>query len=169
MREYAFLMVRYGMTDFVKDIQKEIPDDILYTDPDGSDIYGKEDDAHVTLAPCLDNDVDLEELKTLLSPIRKYAGYITDISKFERKDYDVLKCNVVSEPMSATNKKILSKFESHSEYKDSYRPHLTIAYLKKGQADRFCKRLKSFVKIEPTEFLFSYIDNGEEKSIAFEK
>ena len=71
--------------------------------------------------------------------------------------------------MSVTNKKILSKFESHSEYKDSYHPHLTIAYLKKGQADRFCKRLKSFIKIEPTEFLFSYIDNGEEKSVAFEK
>ena len=63
MREYAFLMVRYGMPDFAKDIQKDIPDDILYIDPDGSDNYGKEDDAHVTLAPCLDNDVDLEELK----------------------------------------------------------------------------------------------------------
>lgn len=169
MREYAFMMVRYEMPDFIKELQKSIPNDILYNDPEGSDNYGKEDDAHVTLAPCLDNDVDLEEIKKLLKPIDKYSGYINNISKFECEDYDVLKCNVVSQPLVDTNKKILSKFESHSQYKDTYQPHMTIAYLKKGQADHFCKHLDNLIEIEPTEFLFSFIENGEEKSTAFEK
>ena len=169
MREWAFLMIRYETPAAVKKIQDSIDKDIVYHDPDGSDNYGIEKDSHVTIAPCLDNDVNLDELKKILKPLVKYKAYLTDISSFSCEDYDVLKCNVVSQPLVDTNKKILDKFESHSEYKNSYHPHLTIAYLKKGHAEPFCKKLKQFNEIKPTEFLFSFVENDEEKETAFEK
>ena len=39
-----------------------------------------------------------------------------------------------------TNKEIVDKFETHSEYKD-YNPHMTIAYMKKGMADKYLKKI----------------------------
>ena len=63
-REYAFLMIDYEMPSFIKDLQNKIPNNELYfgTDEEKKDNqYGFEKESHVTLAPCLDSDVDINK------------------------------------------------------------------------------------------------------------
>ena len=166
-REYAFLMVDYETPSIIKDLQKKIPSRELYTDEDNED-YGLEKQSHVTLVPCLDNDIDIDKLKSYLKPINEYNIVLTDISKFECEEFDVLKCAVKSKALKDTNKEIVDKFETHSEYKD-YNPHMTIAYMKKGMADKYLKKiLDKLILLKAKNFNFSYFDGNKDKNITFD-
>ncbi len=166
-REYAFLMVDYETPSIIKDLQKKIPSRELYTEEDNKD-YGLEKQSHVTLVPCLDNDIDIDKLKSYLKPINKYDIVLTDISKFECEKFDVLKCAVKSKALKDTNKEIVDKFETHSEYKD-YNPHMTIAYMKKGMADKYLKKiLDKLILLKAKNFNFSYFDGNKDKNITFD-
>lgn len=166
-REYAFLMIEYEMPEFIKDIQDKISPEELYYE-DGNDDYGIEIESHVTLVPCLDNDINIDELKKYLEKIGKYEIMLSDISKFECENFDVLKCNVMSDILKKTNKAIVDNFDTHSEYK-VYQPHLTIAYMKKGMADKYTKDiLDKLIYLKPKNFHFSYVENGKEKDIRFD-
>lgn len=166
-REYAFLMVDYETPSIIKDLQKKIPSRELYTEEDNED-YGLEKQSHVTLVPCLDNDIDIDKLKSYLKPIDEYDIVLTDISKFECEKFDVLKCAVKSKALKDTNKEIVDKFETHSEYKD-YNPHMTIAYMKKGMADKYLKKiLDKLILLKAKNFTFSYFDGDKDKNITFD-
>ena len=166
-REYAFLMVDYETPSIIKDLQKKIPSRELYTEEDNED-YGLEKQSHVTLVPCLDNDIDIDKMKSYLKPINEYDIVLTDISKFECEKFDVLKCAVKSKALKDTNKEIVDKFETHSEYKD-YNPHMTIAYMKKGMADKYLKKiLDKLILLKAKNFNFSYFDGDKDKNITFD-
>jgi hypothetical protein len=94
-KNYAFLMIDYKMPDFIKQLQNKIKEEELYLEEDCDD-YGLELNTHVTLVPCLENDVDLEKVKEYLNFITNYDILLTDISKFECEKFDVLKCSVSS-------------------------------------------------------------------------
>ena len=166
-REYAFLMVDYDTPEIIKDIHDKLSDDEIYTEKDED--YGIERETHVTLVPCLDNDVDLDELKDMLEPLDKYKLMLNNISMFTNNEkYDVLKCDASSFILNNTNKKITDKFPTHSEYKE-YNPHVTIAYLKKDIGDKYTKEILSpLVVLNPKRFHFSYVDkDGNEKETFF--
>lgn len=166
-REYAFLMIEYDKPEFISDIQDKIKENELYIEEENND-YGIEKESHVTLVPCLNNNVDLVSLKKHLKDISEYDAILTDISKFECDKFDVLKCAVKSHNLMETNKDIVKKFETHSEYKE-YQPHMTIAYMKHGMADKYLQTiLPKLIYIKPKNFHFSYVDkNGNEKDIKF--
>lgn len=134
-REYGFLMIGYDNPEIIQEIQNAIPYEELYTEEDNDD-YGLEDDIHVTLVPCLDRHMNVEELKKEVKELNKYAILLSNISKFEADKYDVLKCDVGSFNLFDTNRNICSKYPTFSEFKE-YHPHMTIAYLKKGMADKY--------------------------------
>lgn len=167
-RKYAFLMVDYETNSFIEGIQDKIKKDELYIEEDNND-YGLEKESHVTIVPCLDNDVDLDKLKTYLDELSKYDIVLTDLSKFECDKFDVLKCSVKSNELHKTNAKIVKDFDTHSEYKE-YQPHLTIAYMKHGMADKYLEKiLPKLIHLKPKKFHFSYVDeNGKEKQVKFE-
>lgn len=167
-REYAFLMIDYERNNFIEEIQNKIKKEELYTEEDNED-YGLEKESHVTLVPCLDNDVDLDELKTYLDKLSEYDIILTDLSKFECEKFDVLKCAVKSDKLMKTNKSIVKDFDTHSEYQ-TYAPHLTIAYMKHGMADKYLKKiLPKLIYLKPTKFHFSFVDeNGYPREIRFE-
>lgn len=163
MDKFSFLMVDFKMPEFIKDLQKRIPESELYKpeNPEAGYEYGLETESHVTLAPCLDNDINVDRLKALLRPLNDYKSIITDISVFENEDFDVLKCSVSSNVMKDTNSLISSEYEIHSEYKQ-YKPHMTIAYLKKGFAEKYKKYVMSeLVELEPTNFALGYYEGDE--------
>lgn len=168
MDKYAFLMIRFDTPETIKDIQDKLSDEDLYTSEDENDMnnYGIEDDTHVTLAPCLDNDIDIDKLKSLLKPLDEYSIILTNISKFQSDKYDVLKCDAASTSLFNSNTEILKHFKSHSEHKE-YHPHATIAYVKKGVADKYLKDVLDKLEVlTPKEFHFSYYDdNGNAKDI----
>lgn len=161
-REYAFLMIDYEMPSFIKDLQNKIPNNELYfgTDEEKKDNqYGFEKESHVTLAPCLDSDVDINKLKELLLPLKEYKCILNNISIFENDNYDVLKADVKCPNMHKTYNKIKENFELHSAYKE-YHPHMTIAYMQKGMADKYKKKmLDKIEELTPTSFDFSYTND----------
>lgn len=166
-REYAFLMIDYDTPEIIKDIHNKISDEEVYTEKDEE--YGIEHETHVTVVPCLDNDVNLDRIKEMLEPLEKYKLMLNNISMFTNNEkYDVLKCDANSFILKNTNKKITSKFPTHSEYKE-YNPHVTIAYLKKDIGEKYTKDILSpLVVLKPKRFHFSYVDkNGNEKDIYF--
>ena len=160
--EYAFLMIDYVMPSFIKDLQNKIPNNELYfgTDEEKKDNqYGFEKESHVTLAPCLDSDVDINKLKELLLPLKEYKCILNNISIFENDNYDVLKADVKCPNMHKTYNKIKENFELHSAYKE-YHPHMTIAYMQKGMADKYKKKmLDKIEELTPTSFDFSYTND----------
>ena len=161
-REYAFLMIDYEMPTFIKDLQNKIPKNELYfgTDEEKKDNqYGLEKESHVTLAPCLDSDVDINKLKELLLPLKEYKCILNNISIFENDNYDVLKADVKCPNMHKTYNKIKENFELHSAYKE-YHPHMTIAYMQKGMADKYKKKmLDKIEELTHTSFDFSYTND----------
>ena len=153
-REYAFLMIDYISNGFIEEIQSKINEDELYIEKDNN-FYGLEKNPHVTLVPCLDNDVDLDKLKDYLDDISEYGIVLTDLSKFECENFDVLKCSVACDKLKETNKKIVKDFETHSEY--TYSPHLTIAYMKHGMADKYLRTiLPKLIYLKPSKFHLSF-------------
>lgn len=161
-REYAFLMIDYEMPSFIKDLQNKIPNNELYfgTDEEKKDNqYGFEKESHVTLAPCLDSDVDINKLKELLLPLKEYKCILNNISIFENDNYDVLKADVKCPNMHKTYNKIKENFELYSAYKE-YHPHMTIAYMQKGMADKYKKKmLDKIEELTPINFDFSYTND----------
>lgn len=167
-RKYAFLMVRYKLPSKIQNIQDKIPSDILYRDDNSPNDYGKETDHHVTLAACLENDVDLDQVKKHLKPLKDYVAYAKGVSLFRNQKYDVIKCDIISPDLVSTNKDIMENFISHSEYKNQYQPHLTLAYVEKGQGSSFEQNFDRLIELTPVSFLFSWFDNGQEKQETFE-
>lgn len=166
--KYAFLMIRFNTPDIIKEIQEKLSEDDLYYGDGSRSGFGIETDTHVTLVSCLDNNVDLDDIKDMLEPLDKYQTFLTNISMFDNPDFEVLKCDASSIPLFNTNKLITDKFPTHSEYRD-YHPHATIAYVKHGVAEKYTKDvLDKLVVLEPKEFWFSYYDeNGNEKEITW--
>ena len=162
-------MIDYEMPDFIKKIQQSIPESELYRSDDPNDTwqYGLETETHVTVAACLDNNVDLSELKKHLKPLEFYKLMVTDVSVFKNNDFDVLKCSVSCDSLFETNEDISKNFELHTEFK-TYHPHITIAYMRKGTADRYIQNIiKEPVFIYPKNFSFSWFEGEMQKSVKF--
>lgn len=164
MRLGNFLMVYYDTPEFIKDIQNKIPKDELYfgTEEDvKNELYGIEKDTHVTVLACIDEKYKPKEFKKYLKPLKEYFCFPINISVFENEKYDVLKCDVISNELSKTNAVLEKEFENRSKY-DDYKPHLTIAYLKKGKSDKYKKELLDKIdKLEPISFVYGITDSGE--------
>lgn len=159
-REYGFLMIKYDKPELIQELQNMIPYEELYNEDDNDD-YGIEDMCHVTLVPCLDRHLDINELKKELQELNKYSILLSNISKFEHDKYDVLKCDVGSINLLNTNDDIRSKFPTFSEYKE-YHPHMTIAYLKKGMADKYLQdSIMPLVVLKPKCFIWSGSNEDE--------
>ena len=162
-KKYAFLMIQFDMPDIFNEIMSSIDPNDLYTE-DGEFSYGLECDPHVTLAPCLDNDCDLDMLKGLLDPVCDYCGTIHNTSIFENPLYDVLKCDVLGDCFFDTNSVIKEVFPLHTEFTD-YHPHMTIGYFKKGCADKYLNDFGD-IDINPKRFHFSFYDDlGDEQHL----
>lgn len=116
--------------------KENIPDEIIYTDPEDSSL-GRENDPHVTLKyGILSNDAsDIEKVLEGEGPIKLSFGKVDTFDRDE-KPYDVIFVSVDSEDMERLNKKISDSLESKDTYKD-YHPHLTIAYVKKGEGSKY--------------------------------
>lgn len=118
----------------VKSIGQSIPEEELYVDPNDSS-YGREENPHVTVRYGLETDdpADVAELSTLAP----FKGKIGKISIFEGEKYDVVKADVESDGLHAANKKVGDLAPVPGETFTDYQPHVTIAYVKKGEGAKY--------------------------------
>lgn len=136
----------------------------------GSRDYGLETDTHVTLVPCLENGIDAELLKPYLKPLDRYTALLLSLSKFENEKFDVLKIDVLSAELVNTNARITKDFETYTEYKE-YHPHVTVAYMKKGMADKYLDPdpiRGCWINLRPRVFDLSWYKGSRQVNVQWE-
>lgn len=112
-----------------------ISNESLFFDPNDHN-FGREDDIHITLIYGIHAE-NPKEVKPLLREENAFKCKLGEISLFTKNDkFDVLVINVECEDLHKLNKKMqlfLDVTQSHIEFK----PHVTIAYLKKNEGNKF--------------------------------
>lgn len=140
--------------------KQHIPDDAIF---EGDDM-GREDEIHVTVLYGLHTN-EPKPVKDIVSKWSPFEISLGEISKFESGDYDVLKIGISGDELHAANKS-LRELEYTSNY-DEYKPHCTVAYVKKGSCDDLLGN-KDFSgkKISVKNVVFSPAE-GERASMSF--
>jgi 2'-5' RNA ligase len=133
--EYGCVMVYFPVPkEFWDKIQGRIPEEALASekDEDGEEKKGRSpiDEAHVTLLYGIHEDVPDEDVEAIIDTISDVEVTLRKISTFDNDEH-VLKFDVEGEKLHTGNSK-LSELPHTTNFPD-YHPHLTIAYIKKGE------------------------------------
>jgi len=111
--------------------KNNIPDDVLY-DRKG---FGREDEIHATVLFGL-HDMQPNAVEKILQDAKPIKLELGKISLFSSDEYDVVKINVKSPDLHRLNTKLKSSLEYTSTH-PGYKPHVTIAYVKKGEGKKY--------------------------------
>ena len=137
---YKYSCAMLNLSDEIANIikywaKKMIPKDCLFIDEDeGMDGY--EDTPHVTVKYGI-HDTKPTELKKLTKGFGSVGLKFEKVTKFkENPKIDVLKIDVIGDDLKKLNKLITDNMKCTDKF-DEYKPHVTLAYLKKGK----CKEL----------------------------
>lgn len=135
-----------------------VPQQDLYDKPG----FGREDEMHITVLYGLHSD-DHKEVKDIadFKPIHVKLG---EIKVFDNNDkFDVVIVDVISPELHVANQKLKDNIDYTNRY-TSYKPHVTIAYVKKGKGYKYCGSEK-FKDIEfvADEIIFSPREGNKKK------
>ncbi len=121
--------------------QKLIPESELYTDPTDPS-YGREQEPHITVKYGLHTE-NADEVRKILAnekpfnvKLGKTSIFAADSGGREDKPYDVVKIDVDSPELHRLNKLIADNTDVTDTF-PTYEPHVTIAYVKKGQGEKY--------------------------------
>ncbi|HUU53143.1 MAG TPA: 2'-5' RNA ligase family protein, partial [Candidatus Bathyarchaeia archaeon] len=122
----------------IKNFGKTIPDNELYEEGKDDDTHGREETPHITVRYGLEtiNPKDVEPAFKDISPIKVKFGKVS-IFEPENENYDVVKVDVESQDLHEANKKVGETVELPGETYKDYKPHATIAYVKKGEGKKY--------------------------------
>lgn len=144
--DYGCVMLYFNLPE-LKQLQGIINDKDLYVPEEGDPgTYGKESEPHCTLLYGLHEEVTLDQVKQALSNITFTECKLHNVSKFDNPKYDVLKFDVQGNtPVSCGLVEANDALKAYPHTSDfpNYHAHSTIAYLKKGAADKYIKELKN--------------------------
>lgn len=125
-----------------EDLKKELIDWTEMNVSDDSvshegDSHGKEDYPHITIKYGI-HDIEADSSIALLKDESAITIELGKMSLFknDEKPYDVLKIEILSPDLHRLNKKISDNLKVTDSFPE-YKPHLTLAYVKKGMADKF--------------------------------
>jgi hypothetical protein len=104
-------------------------DDIFVSQRDPT--YGREDEIHITVLYGLhaDKSDQVRELMSKQKPIFVKLGKVNVLPNLK---FDVVVIDAQSEDLEGANKQLARHVSHNNQYK-SYRPHVTIGYVKKGK------------------------------------
>jgi len=130
------------------------------------DSYGLEDNPHVTVLygiheDEIDPEVVLGVIQDDMAPV---TVIIKEIGMFENEEYDVVKYDVpVTEELQRYRDLLMSKFENTQTFPD-YHPHITLAYLNKGEGKKYVKKLEEPFEVTFDKGVYSF-HNEEDETI----
>lgn len=116
----------------IQEFGNSIPIDKLSIDPK-TGMGGVERDPHVTVLYGLDKKITPDQIQSIVAGQPPIPLTLGKVSIFSNDDMDVLKVDVSSPELNALNKKIESELGAPGNTFKEYKPHVTIAYLKKGE------------------------------------
>lgn len=155
----------------VKDWKEQHLDGIDENDvyDDGTGEYGYEETPHLTLIYGIHEDeIDPSVIREVMEKNINVTRVIVDrIGSFESEEFDVLKYDVrKSKELLRLRKLFLNSFENTQTFKE-YHPHITLSYMIKGKAKKYCKELEHPFVVKFTRAVYSYHNtvDGEVKNL----
>ena len=134
-------------------IAKKIPDKELFKKKkENKDDwgYGIENDPHITVKWGIISK-NPNQIKNILEDEKGGNISLEKLDLFDNDEYDVLKINVKSKDLNRLNKKLTDNLKTKETHPD-YNPHITVGYLKKGEAEKYIDK-----KIKNTTFPFDKV------------
>lgn len=142
---------------FWDDIMGQINDDEVYMPEE----CGKEWETHTTVLYGIDDSqVSVDDVRELVEDVGPFPIYLTSISIFDNEEFDVLKFDVESEDIHKLHEKVADTFP-HEQMYPTYKPHVTIAYLKKGHGEKYTKDLDEPVKLSVETLYYTDTDRNK--------
>ena len=120
------------------------------------DEYGLEKDEHITLLYGIHSDeVDKKEVYNWLKTLEPIELELKNISIFENDNYDVVKIDIKPTKELLKYRKYAIKNFPNTQTYDEYKPHMTIAYCKKGTGKKYIQKLDDDTLLEFNEAVYS--------------
>ena len=123
----------------------------VYTEPNDSS-YGYEEDPHVTLKYGYSPDLTKFDLANILKGIKPFVVTLKALNLFENEKFDVLKFEVEPNEQLMEIRRRCDGYPNQDKYPD-YKPHVTLAYIKKGSFKELKKNLN--IKFPISRFKYS--------------
>lgn len=157
--EYGALLLFLDIPNWNK-ITSIIDKNDIYNEPG----YGIETEPHVTILYGFHNEVTAEEVFDLYKlniPLKSIEIHIKGISIFENPKFDVVKFDVESDILTKAHDimKDLPNTEDFSEY----HPHITIAYVKHGEGQKYIKPFEKERTLRGSKLVFSTKKNARDE------
>jgi len=165
--KYGCVMLFADVPDWNKLVRKLVREEDLYTDPsdpksDDWDDYGFEEKPHITLLWGIHDDriIDKGIIYNKIAEIPEMKFTVKEVNIFSNDDspYDVVKFDITP------TKKLLSLREEFEEdlpntqtFPD-FKPHMTIAYVKKGLGNKYRRIFKKGLKFTFNKGVYSTPD-----------
>ncbi len=148
--DYSCLMLKAKFNNWDNFCKNFIKSGDVYTEEN----FGIEKEPHITILYGFEpSSVSFNDIESIYpSEIKKINYKIIGISLFQNENYDVVKFDIESNDLRKLNL-IYSSLPHQNNYKD-YQPHLTIFYCKKGQGEKYIKKIKT-IETSSNKFLFS--------------
>ena len=143
LMEYSYscimLLLPENITKNIKKfISENIDESILYK---GEGEGGLSKHIHTTVKYGLD-ETNFDVIKELLSKYKDIKFKLKNITKFDSDDkYDVIKIDIDSKELRDMNKHVSKTVQCTDTFKE-YKPHVTLAYVKKGKCDELINNSK---------------------------
>lgn len=112
--------------------KQQIPDKVLFKDPKNS-FWGREDELHVTILYGI-HSKNHQPTFQLLENEKPIHVRLQNIHVFKEKWFDVVTISVDSYDLERLNAKLKGSIKYSNRHK-TYIPHITIAYVNKGEGD----------------------------------
>jgi len=156
--QYGCLMLGASVPNWKEKISIVKPED-LYTEGDD---YGYEKEPHVTIIYGLhDDEIYKSEFLDHVKSLYPVEVTIDQISIFdENNDYDVVKFDVPVTEDLKQYRNFFEKFYPNTQTYDEYHPHMTIAYVKQGEGQKYVQKVKPF-KVLFNTAMYSYKDEKQ--------
>lgn len=157
-REFSSTQVNLpeAVAEPVRRAAAQIPDEDLSHD-------GREDNPHVTVKYGLHDD-QADRVRAVLAdepPIKVKLGEVTKFPEKNDRGFEVVKFDVDSPDLHRLNKKIADAVP-HTDTFPTYEPHVTLAYVKPGTADKYVgKHPLTGTEIELDRIVFSGKDRTQ--------
>ena len=152
--EFGCLMLKLEFPWWKNYVEKYVKEEDIYNNAQQD--FGYEFEPHVTILYGFSEAVDVERIKKMLNTLKRPISIkLTKIDIFSTKMFDVVKFDVQSKMLNKLNEIVRQNFEYTETHKD-YKPHVTIAYVKPGEGEKYVSNLKMPILTSSSIFMYSY-------------